>query len=202
MFPSGRENASSKSRPVEIAASDPKGAGRIYSKQARCSSGDATETPKASLIPAQGIRPGFIAPSTISSPEGATHPSSTPSNRLNALKQPIACTGKTGPYEPRANALGCYEAGRWPESNCVSPQTRIGQQGWPSLFTRTCLVRSFRGFPASRVWLRRNRKVWQVMTHESLQETQPVAGRHQVREAVSQPARQRAFPLADPAKPP
>ena len=144
---------------LEIAASDPKGAGRIYSKQARCSSGDATETPKASLIPAQGIRPGFIAPSTISSPEGATHPSSTPSNRLNALKQPIACTGKTGPYEPRANALGCYEAGRWPESNCVSPQTRIGQQGWPSLFTRPCLVRSFRGFPTSRVWHRRDRKV-------------------------------------------
>jgi hypothetical protein len=71
----------------EIAASDPKGAGRIYSKQARCSSGDATETPKASFIPAQGNRPGFIAPSTISSPEGAIHPSSTPSNRLNALKQ-------------------------------------------------------------------------------------------------------------------
>ena len=31
--------------------------------------------------------------------------------------------------ELRANALGWYETGRWPERNGVSPQARIGQQG-------------------------------------------------------------------------
>jgi hypothetical protein len=61
------------------------GAGRISSKQARCSSGYAFETPKASFMPAQGIRPGFIAPSTISSAEGATHPSSTPGATASML---------------------------------------------------------------------------------------------------------------------
>ena len=37
--------------------------------------------------------------------------------------------------ELRAIALGWYEAGRWPGSNGVSPQTRIGQQGGGSMKT-------------------------------------------------------------------
>ena len=41
----------------------------------RDGSADAIETPKASFIPAQGKRPGFIAVKTASSAEGATHPS-------------------------------------------------------------------------------------------------------------------------------
>ena len=32
-------------------------------------------------------------------------------------------------HEPRAIALGWYETGRWPESNGIYAQARIGQQG-------------------------------------------------------------------------
>ena len=35
--------------------------------------------------------------------------------------------------EPRAIALGWYETGRWPKSNRVSPQARIGQPGGGSM---------------------------------------------------------------------
>ena len=35
--------------------------------------GALTETPKVSFIPAQGTRPGFMAPKTLWSAEGATH---------------------------------------------------------------------------------------------------------------------------------
>jgi hypothetical protein len=63
----------------------PSGAGQNSSMQTRGRSADAVETPKASFIPAQGKRPGFIALKTVSSAEGATHLSSasraTASNR-------------------------------------------------------------------------------------------------------------------------
>jgi hypothetical protein len=45
------------------------GAGRISSKQARCSAGDASETPKASFIPAQGsLLAGVVVPPVCLSP--------------------------------------------------------------------------------------------------------------------------------------
>ena len=33
--------------------------------------------------------------------------------------------------EPRANALGWYEAGPWPEGKSVCSQARIGERGGP-----------------------------------------------------------------------
>jgi hypothetical protein len=48
-------------------------AGQNSSMQTRGHSADAVGTPKASFIPAQGKRPGFIALKAVSGAEGTTH---------------------------------------------------------------------------------------------------------------------------------